>query len=257
MPLVGRDFIPDNDFWFELEFEYNGTDIRGATVRALRDKSSTLHKSKFTINFDAQAKSLPEDPVAEITFKINGSWMKWDPLPFANETFTLWGELDVRADGAVRLRIDSEKKRVRPRDAPGSCPIVKAKFEVPKVPVPIIRSLDVLFNPPGSVRIRTGDEEKIVRWYQAIPGTMKGKIESGALPIIVRGYASTTQPGPANLKLSMARANRVKAILQKFAGSAARIQTQGRGEYEAGTRDEVENPKERRVNIFVQDIEMR
>jgi outer membrane protein OmpA-like peptidoglycan-associated protein len=49
----------------------------------------------------------------------------------------------------------------------------------------------------------------------------------------------------------------VKAILQKFAGSAARIQTQGRGEYEAGTRDEVENPKERRVNIFVQDIEMR
>jgi outer membrane protein OmpA-like peptidoglycan-associated protein len=257
MPPVGRVFVPDNDFWFELEFEYNGTDIRGATIRPLRDKSSTLYKSKFVINFDAQAKSLPEDPVAEITFKINGSWMKWDPLPFANETFTLWGDLDVRADGTVRLQIDSEKKRVRPRDLPASCEIVRPRVEVPKVPVPVIHSMNVLFAPPGSTRIRGGDEEKIIRWYLAIPGTMKGKIESGALPIIVRGYASTTQGGPANLRLSMARAERVKAILQRFAGSAARIQTQGRGEYEAGTKDEIEDLKERRVNIFVQDIEMR
>jgi hypothetical protein len=246
------------DFWFALQFEYNGNDIRDAKVTPLFDKSSTLYKSKFIISFTPDKLSVPSDPVASVRFTIGGSWEKWQ-LPF-NTKVSFLGKLDVRADGFYTLKVESEKDWVNLRSLMWPCPIappVIPKVEPPKVPVPLTSQLVVYFSPPGSDRIVEADEDKIVKWYQALPSTTRGKIAAGTLPISIEGYASTTAGKPYNRELSRRRALKVQRILQDIVGSAAQFRINAFGEYQASTPDKVENPTERRVRISVTDITYR
>jgi hypothetical protein len=104
---------------------------------------------------------------------------------------------------------------------------------------------------PGSAKPEEGNERHILSWYRELPPEIQRSIESGGTEIQLRGYASTTQPGPANRKLAEERVRVVQAILQDFVGSHARFNTFAFGEYEAGTPDNVEEITERRVQITV------
>jgi OmpA family len=250
--------VPAEKFWFSLQYEYNGNDLREVKVDPLPHKSSTLYKSKFLIAFAPGAASVSRDPVAAVRFSISGSWEVWD-IPF-NTKVGIRGALNVRADGSASIQVTSEKSWVNHRSMTGACPAmapVLPKIEPPKIPVPRPYQLVVYFSPQGSDRIREADEDKIVKWFEALPSTTRGKIIAGTLPIILEGYASTTQDKTANRELSRRRALRVQRILQDIAGSAAKFNVYAYGEYKAGTRDKVEDASERRVRIFVMDITYR
>ena len=103
----------------------------------------------------------------------------------------------------------------------------------------------------GSDAIEEGGERHVVGWYMGLPADVRRSIEDGNSTIILRGHASTTQPGPANRELSRRRAQRTRQILQDIAGSSARFRIYALGEYRARTADEVEESNERRVEIDV------
>jgi hypothetical protein len=251
--------VPAERFWFRLQYEYNGNDLREVRVDPLPDRSSTLYKSKFIVTFAPDRASVELDPVAAVRFSIGGSWEHWD-LPF-NTKVGFSGALNVRADGSASVNnFRSERDWVNFRSMTAACPVVPPvlpRVEVPRVPIPQPHLLTVYFNPPGSDRIREGDERNIVRWFDAIPSQTRAKISAGTLPIILEGYASTTQGAPENRELSRRRALRVQRILQDVAGSAARFDVRAYGEYRAGTPDRVEAPAERRVQISVVDTVYR
>jgi len=82
----------DQHFYFLVQYEYNGYDIRNATVNILRDKSSRMIMSDFVIRWGGQAHSQPTDPVAKIIFNISGHW---DPVGLGIASF--WGRLVISA----------------------------------------------------------------------------------------------------------------------------------------------------------------
>jgi hypothetical protein len=229
-------------FWFRLSFEHNGHDLRNIAIHALVDKSSTMTMSTFSIEFSGIPHSVPLDPVAEVVFQIGGRWN-----PVGRGLVNLSGTLYVRADGRVRLRVTSERGWVRHERITGQCPVI-----TPAPPRPTITPFwEIHFTPPGSARIRDGDEAKLVEWYRALLPDVRRRVEAGELPIRIDGYASTTQPGPANRVLSHRRAEAAKKILSHIASSRARFQIFGHGEYQAGTPDRVESLAERRVRVSV------
>lgn len=249
---------PAEKFWFSLQYEYNGNDLREVRVDPLPDKSSTLYKSKFIVTFAPGPASVELDPIAAVRFSISGSWELWD-IPF-NTKVGFRGALNVRADGSASINLTSERNWVNFRTLTAACPVVPPvlpRVEVPRIPIPQPHQLIVYFHPAGSDRIREVDEGNIVRWFEALPSETRGKIAAGTLPITLEGHASTTQGATANRELSRRRALRVQRILQDIAGSAARFDVHAYGEYRAGTADRVEDPSERRVRIFVMDTILR
>jgi hypothetical protein len=234
------------NFWFELTFEHNGHDLRNITINALVDKSSTMTMSTFSIEFSGLPHSVPLDPVAEVAFQISG---RWNPVG-SGQVALRESYLYVRADGRVRLHVTSELGWVRHERITGTCPVIPPM--PPPAPRPIVTPFwEIHFSPPGSARIREGDERKLVEWYQRLLPDVRRRIEAGELPIRIDGYASTTQPGPANRVLSRRRAETAQKILQDIAGSQARFDIYGHGEYQAGTPDRVESLAERRVKVSV------
>ena len=233
------------NFWFRLTFEHNGHDLRNIAITALVDRSSTMTMSTFSIEFSGMPHSVPTDPVAEVVFQIGGRWN-----PVGSGLVALSGNLYVRADGRVRLTVTSERGWVRHERITGTCPFIQPV--PPPAPRPIVTPFwEIHFSPPGSARIREGDERKLVEWYRRLLPDVRLRIEAGTLPIRIDGYASTTQPGPANRELSNRRAEAAKKILQHIAGSRARFDVFGHGEYKAGTPDRVESLAERRVRVSV------
>lgn len=249
---------PAEKFWFSLKYEYNGNDLREVKVDPLFDKSSTLYKSKFIIGFAPGAASVDRDPVAAVRFSISGSWELWD-IPF-NTKVGFSGALNVRADGSSSIHVTGERDWVNHRSMSAACPAILPAVppvQLPSIPIPQPHHFTVYFHPPGSDRIREGDERNIVRWFESLPASTRGKISSGALPVNLEGYASTTQGSAANRDLSRRRALRVQRILQDIAGSRAQFIVHAYGEHKAGTADRVEDATERRVRIFVMDIVVR
>ncbi len=232
--------IDTQRFWFRLSFEYNDHDLRNVAVVLLEDKSSRLPSSQFAIRFVGQPHSVPADPVAQIMFQISG---RWDPIGRGVESF--WGELLVSADGTVKVTVSSEQGWVRQ----GSYRRVSAVG--PPAPAQVTAFWDVFFSPPGSDRVEAGSESELVQWYRRLPPKVRERIEEGSLPIHLDGYASTTQPGPANRELSRRRALTVQRILQDIAGSSAKFELVAHGEYQAKTPDQVEDRNERRVRVSV------
>lgn len=240
-----RYFIDAQIFWFRLSYEYNGNDVRNAAIVALVDRSSSLYSSTFSVRFVGQAYSVPSAPVAEVLFQING---RWNPVGVGDVSF--WGELKVRADGRVGMSVSSERNWVTVRTPPNSCPTVGPYTPpAPRPPVVVPYFYNVFFAPPGSDRVRAGDEQRLVQFYQSLSASVRGSIERGETPLRIEGHASTTQPGPANRDLSRRRAERVVRILRDLVGTNARFQIFALGEYRAGTADAVEAAAERRVQI--------
>jgi len=108
--LIARhSVLADQYFWFKLSYEYNGNDIRDALINPLVHRSSSTYVSTFTINFQGDSYSPPQDPVAEIVFNISG---RWDPSGPGNSSFQ--GKLFVKADGSMpRINFQSESNAVR------------------------------------------------------------------------------------------------------------------------------------------------
>ena len=89
----------------------------------------------------------------------------------------------------------------------------------------------------------TGDLDKILADMKARP----------VPDIVVTGHTDTVGSSDSNDKLSMQRAERVKAFLTGIGIPPDRIQTAGRGEREllVQTTDNVDEPRNRRVEINV------
>jgi len=252
-PLIGG----EESVYFRLSYEYNGHDLRDVSVTCLQDESMRLVSSTFSINFTAMAHSPSSDPKAAIRYQIGGVW---DPAGRGIDSF--WGYLQVKSDGTMTLLVQSEQGWVSSRaDSFGEVSTEPVEGEPtpetpepPPPPEPVMHLTDVTFE-AGSDRITAGDEEALVSWYLGLPENGRRQIEDGSLQIVLEGHASTTQPGPANRLLSRRRVQRVQEILQDIAGSDARFRTFARGEYEAGTPDEVEDENERIVLVSVEIVE--
>ncbi len=252
-PLVGG----NTTMYFRLSYEYNDHDLRDVSIVCLQDESEHLVSSTFSINFTGMAHSPSSDPTAAIRYQISGIW---DPVGRGIDSF--WGHLQVKADGSMRLSVESEQGWVSiSSDAFGEVTTtavetveVPEEPEPPPPPLPVLHLADVFFE-PGSDQIAAGSEEALVSWYLSLPEQARRQIEDGNLQIRVEGHASTTQPGPENRRLSRRRAERVMEILRDVAGSDARFRVYALGEYQAGTPDDVEDENERVVYVSVEIME--
>jgi hypothetical protein len=90
-------------FYFRLSYEYNGYDLRNVAINILRDRSSRMLTSEFSIQWVGQAHSVPRDPVAQIMFQISGHW---DPAGRGLDSF--WGNLLLNARGTKSINVQSE-----------------------------------------------------------------------------------------------------------------------------------------------------
>jgi hypothetical protein len=103
-----RYLIGEQNFYFRLAYDYNGYDIRNATVNVLRSRSSGMYASTFDITWSPGKHSRPKDPVAQIVFNISG---QWNPVGRGDVSF--WGKLVISAAENGRnfesFKIGSEK----------------------------------------------------------------------------------------------------------------------------------------------------
>jgi outer membrane protein OmpA-like peptidoglycan-associated protein len=236
-------------FWYNLSFEYNGNDLRNITINPLVSRSSAMIMSKFSSSWTGQAHSPPAAPMAEVLFNLSG---RWDPTGSGDVSYR--GELKVKANGEVSLTVTSEKW-VRVGTAPVNCALVRPLLPRPPRPetrMPIINV--VLFFRPASDQIVEADERRLMTWLNALGPSIKAGIARGDSPIQVEGFASTTQPGPANVRLSRRRAERVAQLIRDSLGSGTRVNVIARGEYTARTADRVEAPGERRAVITINHL---
>lgn len=238
-PRIG---IDDQQFWFTLQFDHNGYDLKNCRIAILRDQSSTLVSSTFHIAFHPVASSAPAEPQARITYVING---RWDPVGSGDYSFE--GELVLRADGTCTIAITrADENRVW---APGDTFTNRRDTALPG-PTIVASWHDVFFSPAGSDRIVEGAERQLLDWLGGQLGTDIGpNLRNGATPIQVHGHASTTGELGANRDLSRRRAERVERVLRDTLGPNARIEIFAHGEREAGTPDEAEDATKRRVRV--------
>jgi hypothetical protein len=105
-PRIGFD---RQEFYFRVSYEYNGYDLRNVSISELRDKSSTMNASTFTITFGASKHSLPSEKETRINYTIRG---RWDPFGLGDVAFN--GNLLVHSNGRVTTDgITSDKNWVR------------------------------------------------------------------------------------------------------------------------------------------------
>lgn len=227
-------------FWFRLDTDVNGYDIKAASITLLRDRSSELTASSFSVSFQPLARSGPNEAVAHMVFIIEG---RWDPMGRGDVSFS--GELHLKADGTMTLSVSSERNWVRGgtftnvRRTPLPGPIVVTPF------------WDVQFSPPGSDTVSDTAIRELRGWYDRLSAELRGRIERGDVPIELNGYASTTGSVADNQALARRRAENVQRVLGDFAGSTARFRVVVHGETRARTGDNVESPEERRVRVSV------
>jgi hypothetical protein len=118
-------------------------------------------------------------------------------------------------------------------------------------PISILRDHAVLFERSGQSRVSGTQEGALISWYNGLSDAARARIESGAEPISLEGYASTTGDPARNRELSNKRMEEVRRILEQFVGNRAVFHTRSVGEYQAGTDDNVESAEERRVAVSV------
>ena len=238
-PRAGFD---DQEFWFRLEFEHNGYDLRKCRIGLLRDQSSKMISSSFHVSFRPVGDSRPSDPEARILYMIDG---RWDPIWRGDYSFR--GELLIKADGSATLKIEGERNWVYIR---------KNAFtnrRATRLPTPqrITVYHDVLFAPAGSDRVTPAAERELLEWFERVSQSKRTQLEKGEIPILVHGHASTTGTVTENRELSRRRAENVRQILRDTLGGEARIDIRAHGERQAGTPDETEDPTKRRARVEI------
>jgi outer membrane protein OmpA-like peptidoglycan-associated protein len=117
-------------------------------------------------------------------------------------------------------------------------------------PAPIAFDPPVRFLPDEHNLVQ-GEQDRLQRWYMRQPRALHDAIRAGHRAVCISGFASTTNTLGHNERLSRRRAERVQAILRGFAGSQALLLTDWYGEACAGTPDQVEAARERRVEVVI------
>jgi hypothetical protein len=213
-------------FWFELSYEYNGNDLRNVAVEPRLDLSSSLTKSQFRITFTGNAYSVPRDPVAEVLFRISGSWKAWDPIPFMDTIVSFSGNLHVRADGVATVTDFTSEKGYVWFVALAPYPTAPCLFRPPylppppKAPVRKPYSLVILF-PFAKREVSPNDKKRIDDWVSKLPAETREKIARNEITVTIEGFAS--RPGGEhsdyNRKLAADRAANVLNILRPSLGT--------------------------------------
>lgn len=136
-------------------------------------------------------------------------------------------------------------RRIAP---PRPCPQPTWRWRKPRT-YPVI----VSFSPAGSAEVKAGEQQKLYDWYFGLPSAVRGKIKRGQSTVVLEGFTSTTQPKTANERLAQRRVVQVRNALMAVIGPGAKYALHAWGESRAKTRDDVEDPKERRVRVSVRD----
>ena len=163
VPAVG---IGTRELWFRISYDYNGNDIRNASIMRLVDRSSNLYGGTFSIKFEGRELTHESEPVAKIVFIITGSW---DPPGWGDVSF--WGKLVINANGSVPLIfIDSEKEyvyfsqndRFYPVNAPTYMPPFATATPIPSGPSPVTNL------PATNPIVRKGSKGEAVKQLQRL-----------------------------------------------------------------------------------------
>ena len=116
-------------------------------------------------------------------------------------------------------------------------------------PIRIHRTHSLQFEQPGRDNVSTGEEQRLITWYQSLNGVTRDKIQSGEEPVQLVGHASVPGGTQANRELSNRREQAVERILRQYVGSQAVFHTRAVGAYEA--QQATEAIEERRVDVEV------
>jgi len=174
-------------FWFKLSYEYNGNDLNNVRVEPLINKSSDLRKSVFTISFAPDRASDEGDPVAEVVFRISGSWRIYR-LGFTDTIVSFSGDLYVRADGSVRVEhFQAEKDYVWLGSLSNNCPLI-----APFVPKRNFFSIAILF-PFAKDNVSESEVRRLYEWVSHLPASTREKFSRGEITVNIDGFAS--RPG--------------------------------------------------------------
>lgn len=235
-PRVG---IGTQTFWFDVELEYDGFNVRRVAVTEDRGSSSTLVSSDFTITFTPSARSANNEPVAAVAYTISG---RWDPIGRGDESFR--GSFVVDAAGNLTgLQVTSSQGWVRNGQVTS-----RGGGPVPR-PTRALHVTTVHFDPAGSATLTQEKIRHIHGWYTRLPAAVQAEVRRGTQPIRLTGRASTTGTVQQNQALARRRAEAVQRILRDLAGPSAQLTVLVHGELEARTADATEAPDERRVDL--------
>ncbi len=226
-------------FWFTLTLEYDGFNIRRATIDPDKARSSELVSSDFTINFQPSAYTASNIPVSAVAYTISG---EWNPIGRGIDAFR--GRFEIDAAGTLRgmqLSSDESWVRVGAITQSGGGPVPR--------PTHAVHTTDVHFDRPGSYTLTQENIRHLHGWYQGLPPAVQAEIRAGNQPIQLVARASTTGTIQDNQKLARQRADAVAKVMTDLAGSTAKIVISAHGELGARTADKVEDPAERRVEL--------
>jgi outer membrane protein OmpA-like peptidoglycan-associated protein len=232
--------IGTQHFYFKLDIEHNGHDILMSRINLLRDRSSSLYASTFSINFDPKA-GTSANGRATIRFLLDG---RWDPMGRGDVSFR--GELLIRPDGWAGIEIESDRGWVSV--APNAFDNVRR--EPMRTPRRQVESHEIFFDPPASDTVQAGTERGLLDWFDRLPADVQHGVRSGVTPVVIHGHASSTGSDDRNRELARRRAQRVETILRDHLGPTARLEVQSHGERGAGP-DGVEDRSRRKVRVEI------
>jgi hypothetical protein len=102
------------EYWFQVEFQYNGNDLRMVSITPLFGKSKfnqgpLFQSDEFTIIFTPKPKSAAAEPVAEIIYDFSGTWNH----KYRGIISNFKGTITVSANGKVWRTFSFQDNRVR------------------------------------------------------------------------------------------------------------------------------------------------
>jgi outer membrane protein OmpA-like peptidoglycan-associated protein len=250
------------DFWYVLNFEYNGNDVFNASIGAV-DQSKRASGGTIITQWQAMRISKEGDPVAKLHFELRDS-----RADFKGQSI-LRGGIDVSATGEVKFNIWSTDRFGTRNDwvvampVPplppiagnlyGYCPLIKPYIPVGPIAIPI---QTFVFFRPGKAQLEPASEDRFAKMLANWSTTNQRLVESlrnGETPIYITAYASQTGSGRLNRELTKARAASVEGLMRQMLGLGAQakvvVSALGKDAPTGGTRGE--SDWERRVDIQI------
>ena len=234
--------ISNQTFWFRVTLEYDGFNVRRASVIQDRDRSSTMVMSDFSIDFTPSAFTPTNEPVAAVVYNITG---RWDPVGSGDESFD--GRFVLDAAGNLRgLTVSSPQRWVTAGTVRSS-----GGGAVPR-PTRAIQATAVHFSPEGSATVDAAGMRHLNDWFRGLPPAVQDAVRRGTLPIQLTGRTSTTGAELSNQSLGRRRADAVATAFRNLASTSAQFILNTQGELGARTPDRQPSSQERRVDIRIE-----
>ena len=235
--------VSNQQFHFILTLEYDGFNIRRASIVEDRGKSSDLYMSDFNISFTPSRFSAVNEPVTQIVYNIQG---RWNPPGVGDESFD--GRFIVDSQGNMTgFAINAPQRYVAIHGAIKS----EGGGAVPRKRLKRFLT-HVLFDKPGDIKLSQHMIKHLHNWATAlIPAAIRAEVAKGNIPVIVTGRASTTATVQKNQEVARARAATCAKIITDVVGSSTKIEARVAGELEAKTGDKIEAPEERRCDLEI------